>query len=334
MKRPHLFTTFLCPAALAVAGCAHAQGPAEPVAQAVSSAQPEYLTIEQLRERYGDAQSRYLTIKGVEVHYKDEGSGPVLLMVHGSQSTLRTWDRITEQLKSRYRIVRFDIPGYGLSGRVTDDAAANVAPEDIAEGLVNALGITRLTGIGVSSGGTMVAYLAAQRPDLVERLILSNMPSDPVKTDHLVITPGFRAAQERYQATKYYDQDFWVQYLGYFSGDPARISDRTLKEYWDFNRRTPEAHPIALVARIGDGVEAKAKMATITAPALLIWGTADKLLPEPAADALEGYLPNSQISRILMPDVGHYPPLEVPDRFADLIAAYVESAVPDPEAAE
>lgn len=334
MKRPYHLTMSLCIAAIALASCAHAQAPDMEEQTAQPAAQPEYLSIDQLRQRYGDEQSRYITIKGVEVHYKDEGSGPVLLMVHGSQSTLRTWDRMTERLKSRYRIVRFDIPGYGLSGRVSDEAAANVTPEDIAEGLVDALDITRLTGIGVSSGGTMVTYLAARRPDLVERLILSNMPSDPVKTDHLVMPESFLAAQRRFQATRYYDQDFWVQYLGFFSGDPERISQKTLIEYWDFNRRVPEDHPIAMVARIGDGVEAREKMARVTAPALLIWGTADKLLPEVAADALEGYLPNSQISRVLMPDVGHYPPLEVPDRFADLSAAYIESAVPSLEDSE
>lgn len=285
------------------------------------------LTIAELRALYGDEQSRYVDIRGAEVHYKDEGSGPVLLMVHGSVSSTRTWDRITEILKPHYRIIRFDIPGYGLSGRVSDEAAANIQPVEIAEELIKLLGVTKLTFVGVSSGGTMGMYLAAKRPDLVERLIISNTPSDPVDTSHLVMPESFLSATAKSRKTGYSDMIFWNEYLTYFAGDPARISEQTRKEYYDFNRRTAEKHPIALVARIGDGVQAKIEMKKITAPTFLIWGGADALLPESAADAITGYLGSAQISRVIMPDVGHYPPLESPDRFAQLIAAYVEAGV-------
>jgi pimeloyl-ACP methyl ester carboxylesterase len=288
------------------------------------------LTVAQLRAKYGDPRSRYMTIRGIEVHYKDEGKGPVLFMVHGSQSSLRTWDRITILLKARYRIIRYDIPGFGLSGAVTDDAAATVQPAEIAEELLNRLGVKKATIVGVSSGGTMGMYLAARRPDLVERLILSNTPSDPVKTDHLVQPKSFLDAQERAIQTRYQDMAFWNEFLSYFSGDPSRISARTRAEYYDFNRRVVEKYPIALVARIGDGKQAAIEMAKVRAPVLLAWGTGDPLLPESAANAIARYLANARISRLLMPDVGHYPPLEVPDRFARLIADYVEVVVPKP----
>lgn len=313
-----------------LAGLALAPAPlsAEPAPVATRIATP-HLTIAQLRQRYGDAQSRYATIRGVEVHFKDEGKGPVLLLIHGSQSSLRTWDRETALLKGRYRVIRFDIPGYGLSGRISDEVAASVQPVEIVEGLLEKLKVSRATVAGVSSGGTMGMYLAAKRPELVERLILSNTPSDPVKYDHLVEPQAFKDAQARAKASGgFQDQDFWNQYLWYFSGDPARYSARLRREYYDFNRRTPEKYPIALVARIGDGKQAAIEMAKIRCPVLLAWGTADPLLPESAADAITRYLANARVSRLLMPDVGHYPPVEVPDRFARLIADYIEVVTP------
>ncbi|WP_339689858.1 alpha/beta hydrolase [uncultured Parasphingorhabdus sp.] len=320
--------------------CSAAQS-AQPAASASTAAASQEarprLTIEELRKLYADEESRYMEIGGVEVHYKDEGSGPVLFMVHGSVSSTRTWDRITEILKPDYRIIRFDIPGYGLSGRVSDEAAANVQPVEIAEQLAERLGVKKLTFVGVSSGGTMGMYLAAKRPDLVERLIISNTPSDPVDTSHLVMPESFVSATKKSRETGYSDMSFWNEYLSFFAGDPDRISEQTRKEYYDFNRRTAEKHPIALVARIGDGVQAKIEMQKITAPTFLIWGGADPLLPESAADAITGYLGSAQISRVIMPDVGHYPPLESPDRFAQLIAAYVEAGVisdDDPETAK
>ncbi|MFD2137733.1 alpha/beta fold hydrolase [Novosphingobium resinovorum] len=249
-------------------------------------------------------------------------------MVHGSESSLRTWDRIALALKGRYRIIRYDIPGYGLSDGATDAAAKTMQPTDIPVELLTRLGVKKLTFVGVSSGGTMGMYLAARRPDLVERLILSNTPSDPVDTSHLVMPKSFTDATERAKQTGFRDQTFWNEFLSYFAGDAARISAQTRKEYYDFYRRTPEKNLIALVARIGDGKQATVEMAKVRKPTFLIWGAADHLLPESAANAIARYLKNAQISRVMMPDVGHYPPLEVPERFAQLIAAYVEAGTP------
>ncbi|TXS92013.1 alpha/beta hydrolase [Parahaliea maris] len=308
---------------------------AGPFASAAETAGTEgahpYLTIAELRERFEDAESRYLTVGDMQIHYKDEGprDAPVLMMVHGSESSLRTWDVITDDLVDRYRIIRFDIPSYGLSNGASDSDVETIVPTDIPVALLDHLKVDRVTFVGVSSGGTMGMYLAARRPDMVERLIISNTPSDPVVTDHLVMPQSFIDATARARATGFQDEEFWNEFLSYFSGEADRISQQTRTEYYDFSRRTPEKHLIAMIARIGDGKQAKIEMKKVVAPTLLIWGTADPLLPEAAAVAVARYLENSQISRTLMPDVGHYPPLEVPHRFAQLIAAYVEAVVPN-----
>ncbi|WP_199554267.1 alpha/beta fold hydrolase [Sandaracinobacteroides hominis] len=313
-------STLLAVATLSVAAPAVAQ-----------AAQPSpYLTVEQLRAKFADKDSKFANIGGVEIHYKDEGKGPVLLMVHGSQSSLRTWDGVVAKLKDRYRIIRYDVAGQGLSGNISDEAAATLKPTDIAEGLLKQLGVTKLkAGVGVSSGGTLIAFLASGRPDLVERAILSNMPSDPVVTTHLKQPQAFLDAQARAKANKVTDLDYWNQFLSYFSGDPARISPAKRQEYADYNRREPNKNLIALTAQIRDGKESTATFAAMTTPALLIWGGSDQLLPVPAADRLQQYLTKSEVSRVILPDVGHYPPLEVPDRFADIMAAYIESGVPN-----
>ncbi len=317
--------------AASVSPVAMGQNAARNPASSQATAAHPYLTIEELRRKYADAQSRYAEIGGLKIHYKDEGprSAPVLFMVHGSESSLRTWDRIALALKKRYRIVRYDIPGYGLSDGATDAAVKALQPTDIPVQLLTRLGISKVTFVGVSSGGTMGMYLAARRPDLVERLILSNTPSDPVDTSHLVMPKSFTDAIERSKQTGFRDQAFWNEFLSYFAGDASRISQQTRREYYDFYRRVPEKNLVALVARIGDGRQASVEMAKVRQPTFLIWGGADHLLPESAANAIARYLKNTQISRVIMPDVGHYPPLEVPDRFAQLIAAYVEAGTPN-----
>ena len=305
---------------------------AQATPQAAVRAHP-WLSLEDLRRRYADRAGRFITIKGMDIHYKDEGprNATALLLIHGSVSTMRTWDGVAARLKPHYRVIRFDLPGFGLSGPVSDAAAAAVQPVEVTEGLLDALKVRKATAIGVSSGGTMAIYLAARRPDLVERLIVSNTPSDPVDTSHLVMPAAFLAAQARAKADDgFQDRDFWDHFLDYFSGDPHRISDAVRTEYYDFNRRAPDKHPVAMIARIADGKQAAIEMAKVQAPTLLIWGGADPLLPDSAADTLTRYLSHAQVSRIMMPDVGHFPPLEVADRFARWVADYIEAGVPDP----
>ncbi len=302
-----------------------AAGRAQTQAQTVVS---PHLTREALLAKYGDRAGRRMTIGGVEIYYKDEGRGPAILMVHGSVSTLKTYDGVVAALKDHYRIIRYDVPPGGLSGPVSDEAVAHLKPADIAEQLLDRLGVKSATVVGVSSGGTLGVYLAAKRPDLVNRLILSNTPSDPVDTSHLVQPPAFLAAQKEAARTHFQDQAFWNQFHDYFSGQPDRISPAVRAQYYDFNRRTPEKHQLDLVAQVADHKAAVEAMNAVTAPTLLIWGARDPLLTPPTAETLKGYLTHAQVSEVFMPDVGHFPPLETPARFARIVAAYMEDVAP------
>jgi pimeloyl-ACP methyl ester carboxylesterase len=296
-----------------------------------ATAQPyPRLSRAELMAKYGDPAGKIMTIGGVEVYYKDEGRGPAILMVHGSVSTLKTYDGVAAALKGRYRVIRYDVPPGGLSGPVSDAAAASLRPADIAATLLDRLGVKSATVVGVSSGGTLGLYLAAARPDLVKRLILSNTPSDPVDASHLKQPDEFVAAQKEAARAHFQSQAFWDQFLSYFSGDPARITPAIRQQYYDFNRRLPEAHPIDLVAQVADHARAVAAMNAVTAPTLLIWGARDPLLTPPTAATLAGYLTHARVSEVFMPDVGHYPPLEAPARFARIVADYMEAVTPDP----
>ncbi|MGA0055142.1 MAG: alpha/beta fold hydrolase [Steroidobacteraceae bacterium] len=292
------------------------------------AAEGEPLTLQELRAKYADPAGKIALVGGVEVYYKDEGAGPAIMMVHGSQSTLKTWDYIAPKLTDRYRVIRYDVPAQGLSGTVTDEHMQRLQPVDIAEGLLAQLGVDKVTFVGVSSGGTLGVYLAAKRPDLVERLILSNTPADTVTTGHLPPSPNFLEQQRIAKETGLRNRAYWNAFLDYFSGDPARLATDIREQYYDFNRRAPEPHLIGLVAKVADQEKAKAAMKAVKAPALLIWGAKDLLLPVPAGKALAGYLSGTDVSMMVMPDVGHYPPLESPDRFVKILEAYIEAATP------
>ncbi len=291
-------------------------------------AEKPYLTLAQLKATYGDKADRFAPIAGVDLHYKDEGKGPAILLVHGSSSTMKTWDAMVPLLKKHYRVIRYDVPGQGLSGDVSDTVAASVKPEDVAELLLAKLGVSKVTVIGVSSGGTLGIFLAAKRPDLVERLIITNAPSDPVTTIHLTPSPAWDKAQANAKATGFQDATFWSEFLTYFAGDGRRIDARTRAHFYDFNRRIPHPNVIALTAKVGDVARARPAMAAVKAPTLLIWGGSDKLLPIGAGWTLHRYLSSTDASFVAMPDVGHFPPLETPKRFAQIATGWIEAATP------
>jgi len=287
-----------------------------------------FLTLDALRAQYGDPDGHLLRIGEIEVYYKDEGAGPALLRVHGSVGSLRAYDGVANRLKNRDRVIRYDVPGQGLSGPVSDDAARRFSPADIPIALLNGLGVAKVTAVGVSSGGTLCITLAARRPDLVDRLILANTPSDPVVTSHMNQPDDFLDAQQQARETGFQSQHFWDLFLSFFAGDPARMTPLIRSQFYDFNRRTPESNAIALVAKVADHDKAVAAMTQVAAPTLLLWGAKDPLLPPAAAKQLEGYLTRAPVSLLLLPDVGHFPPLEVPERFADIVADYIEAVTP------
>jgi pimeloyl-ACP methyl ester carboxylesterase len=323
---PNTRTSRLLPVILAAAFSAPAMGAAD--GPAVSGDAKPFLSLDALRAKYADRAGHIADIDGVEVYYKDEGSGPAILMIHGSSSTLKTYDGVAASLTPRYRVIRYDIPPQGLSGPVSDEAAARLRNTDIPEKLLARLGVKSVVAVGVSSGGTLCMYLASRRPDLVSRLILSNAPSDPVDTSHMNEPRDFAEAQKEAKDTDFRSRRYWDLYLDFFNGEPDRITPNIREQYYDINRRIPEKNVFSLTGLVADHEKTVAAMGAVTAPTLLIWGARDPLLTPPTADILAGYLSHAQVSKVIMPDVGHYPPLEAPERFARIVAAYIEAVAP------
>jgi pimeloyl-ACP methyl ester carboxylesterase len=303
-------------------------------AEANSAAEPPpaRLTVEQLRAMHATRADRLLVVDGVEVYYRDEGRGPAVLLIHGSNSTLRSYDALAKALKPRYRVVRYDIPPVGLSGRVPDSVVGRLRPSDVPARLLEHLGIRSATVVGVSSGGTTGVFLAAEHPALVERLVISCAPANPVDMSKLVRSPALIEAERRYgdylDAASAKPFSFWRTYVDFYSAVPGRLSDESVRLMTDFLRREPERNATALIGVVADQQKLTAAAAAVKVPVLLLWGAADPLLPPPAAGALARRLVNMTVSSVFIPDASHYPPYEIPDRFAAIVDAYVSQVTP------
>jgi pimeloyl-ACP methyl ester carboxylesterase len=299
---------------------------------AASPSPVKVMTMEDLRKKYRDSQSRFADIRGVELHYKDEGRGPAILLVHGSISTLKTWDGVASALvKAGYRVIRYDLPSFGLSGDASDEVVARTKPVDIAETLLTKLGVERVTVVGVSSGGTLGVQLAAKRPDLVERLVLSNAPSEPLwwtPTDQSTYPAAMQEAYAEEKQLGYKTPKYWDAWFDYYQGATGRYTAEFKDHIYHMMLRPQHKNILPMIAQVGDHGAAVFAMRGVKAPTLLLWGGADPLLPFSAMDTLGNYLRNTRVSKLMMPDVGHYPPMEVPERYARLVRDYIEAVEP------
>jgi pimeloyl-ACP methyl ester carboxylesterase len=306
-----------------------------PVCAQETIASPDPIPVAELESRYRLPQSKFIDLLGTRIHYVDVGSGPVLVLTHGSSSSLRTFAPMIERLSRRYRVIAWDEPNMGLSGappRVLYDRP--LYPVLVLEALLETLKVERANLAGVSSGGAISFYYAARNPARVERLILSNTPTGRADGKGMALSAALAmeiAASTPATGRKskiFRPRSYWRAYFDFYTGEPGRADDRLVDEYYDMNRRPAAPDRLAIVAALDDPALTADALAKVTAPVLLVWGARDPVLPVESAAVLRDALVHAQVSTLILPDVGHYPPLEVPGRFADILDSFLFDVTP------
>jgi pimeloyl-ACP methyl ester carboxylesterase len=287
------------------------------------------LTRDDLRERYTDSASRFVTVRDMEVHYKDEGAGPVILLMHGSFGSLRSWDGVVERLKGKYRLIRPDQPPLALSGDLPA-SAKGLALEDYVAALLDGLGIDHAVIVGTSSGGIIAYRFAAKYPGRTDALIVANAPSAVVDNS----ATGSPALLEALiwintNVLKHQPRLYWKMFLESLFADPTRLTDAAIERYFDFGRR-PRTSPAipSMMSRVNDTGEIDQVLGRVRAPTLLVWGVPDRVLPEPMAHQLKAKLTAAPVELVILNGTGHYPPDESPDLVAAEIDRFLTATLP------
>ncbi|MCK6254656.1 alpha/beta fold hydrolase [Pseudomonas fragi] len=131
---------------------------------------------------YQDAQSRFIVVGGTRVHYKREGKGPVIVLLHGSGSSLQCFDKLVPALQQNFEVVRLDLPGCGLSGAMRDSDYRIDAYVRFVNDFVKRLALGKFQLGGNSLGGNIAWNFALDHRDKVQRLILMNATGYPEKS--------------------------------------------------------------------------------------------------------------------------------------------------------
>ncbi len=193
--------------------------------------------------KYGGSQSRFVTLAdGAQVHVRDSGGdGTPMILLHGSNSSLHTWEPLKAALGSGYRIVTLDLPGHGLTGATPThryDTAEMVATVD---GVAEALGLERFILGGNSMGGGVSWNYALAHPDKVRALLLLDAGGMPLRDGEAKPKSniGFRIMRSsfgRWLGGQITPRFLIAQSLEGSVADPARIDDATVDRYWELLR--------------------------------------------------------------------------------------------------
>ena len=277
----------------------------------------------ELEKRYVASSPQTIDVDGLKVHYKDTGpkGAPALLLLHGFGSSLQAWDDWSLKLDQKYRVIRLDLPGFGLTGASPGHDYSEEKDLAILTHFANKLGLEKFSVIGHSMGGKMAWTLAASQPERVQALVL--MAPD-----------GFPEAKDI--GTKPYEvpavtgliKYFLPKYLVRKSIEPAfaeadALSDSRVNRYYDM-LRAPGVRA-AILERSNQTIytDPVPRLKAIKAPTLLIWGEQDQMIPSTNAKSYASVLSNS--TTVLVPKLCHLLQEEQPEKGLTAVMQFLDS---------
>lgn len=258
----------------------------------------------------------FVALDGMSVRYRREGSGPPLVLLHGTASSLDTWDGWAARLDDHFEVVRVDLPGFGLTG--PDPEARYRVADTVAflERFRVAMGLGPMLLGGNSLGGQVAWEYALTHPEHVEKLVLVDptgfrSPTDPA------ITGVFRMAQTPglHLATLLLTPRFVVSAtMSEVYADPARIRDVDVDRAYALLLR--EGNRRAFVDRMNQAsADRTGELVDLRVPTLILWGEDDRWIPaDPNAAKFQAAIPGARL--VVVPDAGHVPMEEAPEATA------------------
>lgn len=275
-----------------------------------------------LEAQYFSGDSEYREVLGVRLHIRDTGpeDARAILMLHGFGSSLHTWEGWARGLDDRFRAIRLDLPGSGLS---SPDPTADYSDErtlQILSALLEQLGIESATVAGNSIGGRMAWKMAALRPEQVAALVLVSPDGYASEGFEYGKAPEVSAVTGlmRYVLPR----SLLEMSLAPAYGDSSKLRSEVVDRYYDLmlapDSRQAQIHRMEQTLL----VDPKPLLASINVPVLLLWGEEDGVIPISNAEDYLGVLPDARL--VSLPGLGHVPQEEDPGASARPVREFLQ----------
>ncbi len=266
------------------------------------------------KAKYNLPNSHFINYKGAEVHYTESGSGFPILMIHGYGGSNRDFLVLDSLINDKYRVIRVDMPGFGLSdfpAQPTGHTNFIKAYAAYFNFMLDTLHIDSCYLMGNSLCGLMACQLALDHPDLVKKLVLFNSAGyemeEVMKTANASLLKNSLAQQVVSKGVPKFFVKMGVKRVVY---DASKLTPEKVQRVADFwNREGNMAHLVALATT--DTFPDESTIKNIACPTLIFWGKQDKIINLKYAERFHTDIKGSEL--IVYDSCGHVPMMERPE---------------------
>lgn len=271
------------------------------------------ISVETIIEKYAYDNSQFLDLDGMKVHYRINGdTGETVVLLHGTASSLHTWEGWIEELSKEYRVISFDMPGFGITGPEPNGIYTRERYLKFIDDVLNALHVDSCYMAGNSFGGYMTWSYAAHHPEKVKKIALLNASGYPRGDQPTPIS--FKMQKEEWlrpmitHITPRFLVEKSVKVVYY---DDSKITDKLVDRYFELLLR--EGNRGGLMGKTQQiTYEYSDEIKQVQCPTLIMWGDQDMLVNVEAAPRFHEDIPNSEL--LIYENMGHVPMEEIPER--------------------
>lgn len=284
------------------------------------------IPVESLREKYANRDSRFINIQGMPLHLRVEGNTAdsiPLLLLHGTGASLHTWDGWVEEMKTTKRIIRIDLPAFGLTGPTLNGAYTMDMFRSVVIQVLDSLGINRVDIAGNSLGGYIAWYTALHHPGRVRKLVLLDAVGYPMKNSskpiafQLAAIPGINAIF-RFITPRFIVRNSILNLYA----DKTKVNEALVDRYFELSLRPGNRQAFLDRSRSFAFDSSYTQIPRITQPTLILWGKQDFFVPESVAHQFHRDLPHDTL--IILPNNGHMPMEESPTESARIALDFLK----------
>lgn len=265
---------------------------------------------ETLKKRYSDSQSQFVSIDGLEVHFKDEGTGFPIVLIHGTSASLHTWDAWTEKLIENYRVIRMDLPAFGLTGANKNNSYDLESYNQFLESFINKIGVSEFVLAGNSLGGSIAWHYASNHQNQVKHLILVDPGGFPSKKGKPFVFKLAEMPVVNLLLKHITPKSFVRNNLEQVYYDDSKITSELVERYHQMILREGSRNAFIERSKIAFKDET-ALLKKINTPTLILWGENDIWIPVENGLKFDAKLLNSRL--VIMKETGHVPMEERPE---------------------
>ena len=281
--------------------------------------------VSELAARWAEPPSTFIDVAGMRVHVRDEGlrDDPVpIILLHGTSASLHTWDGWVRELEQDRRVIRVDMPGFGLTGPTPDGDYTIAAYVRFATAVLDHFGIEHCVLAGNSFGGWVAWETALAQPGRVNALILVDSAGYAIRSQSVPI--AFRIAQipvlNRLMEVTL-PRSMIESSVRNVYGHPDKVTPELVDRYYEITLR--QGNRKSLVQRFVQaplGIDEE-RIKELRVPTLILWGGRDRLIPLEYAGLFNRDIAGSEL--VVFDDLGHVPQEEDATRTVGAVKAFL-----------